>query len=63
MNDDHEQTTTQTENLDVISRVRSRQSEQCRREEHCFVIRMGDEKADALVAETGQRSPCDLRGV
>lgn len=63
MNDVHERTTTQTEDLDVVSRVRGRQSEQCRREEHCLVIRMGDEKADALVAETGPRSPCDLRGV
>lgn len=59
----HERTTAQTEDLDVIARFRSRQSEQCGREEHCFVVGMSDEKADALVAETGERSPCDLRGV
>ena len=59
----HARTTAQTEDLDVVARFRSRQSEQCGREEHCFVIGMGDEKADALVAGTGERSPCDLRGV
>lgn len=47
----------------MIARFRSRQSEQCGRKEHCFVIGMGDEKADALVAETGEGSVCDLRCV
>lgn len=59
----HERTTAETENLDVIARFRSRQSKECGRKEHCFVIGMGDEKADALVAETGKGSPYDLRGV
>lgn len=59
----HERTTAQTEDLDVIAHFRSRQSKQCGRKEHCFVIGMGDEKADALVVETGEGSPCDLRCV
>ena len=57
----HERTAAQTEDLDMIARFRSRQSEQRGREEHCFVIGMGDEEADALVAETREGSPCDLR--
>lgn len=62
-NDVHERTTAQTEDLDMVARFRGRQGEQCRREEHCFVIGMGDENADALITETGKGSPCDLRGV
>ena len=57
----YERTTAQTEDLDMIARFWSRQSEQGGREEHCFIIGMGDEKADALVAETREGSPCDLR--
>lgn len=59
----HKRTTAQTEDLDVVARFWSGQSKQCGREEHCLVIGMGDEKADALVAETGERSPYDLRRV
>lgn len=60
-NDVHERTTAQTEDLDMIARFRSRQSEQRGREEHCFIIGMGNEEADALVAETREGSPYDLR--
>ena len=58
-----ERTTAQTEDFEMVARFRSRQSEQCRREEHCFVVRMGDKKADALVAGSGERSLRDLRGI
>ena len=58
-----ERTTAQTENFEMVTCFRSRQSEQCRREEHCFVVRMGDEKADALVAGSGKRCLRDLRGI
>ena len=56
-------TTAQTEDFEMVARFRSRQSEQCRREEHCFVVGMGDKKADTLVAESGERGPRDLRGI
>lgn len=59
----HKRTTAQTEDLDMVARFWSRQSKQCGREEHCLVIGMCDEEADALVAETGKRSPYDLRRV
>ena len=59
----HRRTTAQTQYLDVVARFRSRQGEQGRREEHCLVIGMGDEKADTLVAEAWERSSDDLRGV
>ena len=47
----------------MVARFRSRQREQCGREKHCLVIGMGNQKADALIAKTGERSPYDLRGV
>lgn len=47
----------------MVARFRSCQSKECGREEHCLVIGMGDEKADALVAETGERRPYDLHRV
>ena len=58
-----EHTTAQTEDFEMVARFRSRKSEQCRGEEHCFIVRMGDQKTDTLVAGSGERSPRDLRGI
>ena len=63
IDDVNQRTTAQTQHLDVIARFRSCQGEQCGREKHGLVIGMGDEKADTLVAEAGERNSYDLRGV
>ena len=58
-----EQTTAQTQYLDMIACLLGRQSYQCGRKEHCLVIRMSYEKADALVVETWEGSASHLRCV
>lgn len=61
--DGFKRTAAQTEDLDVVARLRRRQGEERGGEEHGFVVRVGDEEADALVAEAGEGRPYDLRGV
>ena len=47
-------TAAQTQNLDVVPRLGPREGQDRRRKEHGLVIGMGDEEADALVAQRGE---------
>lgn len=49
-----QRTAAQTQNLDMIAQIRVRQRQQRRRKEHGFIIRMRDQKTDALVAQLGK---------
>jgi hypothetical protein len=47
-------TTAQTEDFDVIAKLWTRQSQQCWRKEHGFIVGMGNEEHDALSLQRGE---------
>ena len=56
-------TTTQTQNLDMIPRLRPRERQHRRRKEHGLIVRVGNQQADALVAQNGEAGGDDGDGV
>lgn len=56
-------TTTQTQDLDMISQAWVRQCQHRRREKHSLVIGMRNEQADALVAQLVESAPRNAHGV